>query len=261
MIEVIYNKPQEAPPGLQAVFDCLNGNRDITFRAITVPGMENCYQQHFNTSDGTELLSITPKARVSVSWHRNTVDSSSPVVIETAEVIKDHYGNLVAIVTGWSMGSDGRTHAFATRPMSPRNPGGSTNYRQRNALTEEFVGVCKANIGKVLHLRQNGWGSSLPVSVGRTALQVTGLTCADLSDMDGNLLFNAADYSYEADPSNSEKPARRKRERTRTEARGFWPVLTDQKLGLLESAAKGEIPMADDSSDASMDAFLASVAS
>lgn len=258
-IEIVYNKPTEAPPGLQAVIDCLNGSTDLSFRVINTKGLENYWQQHFASESGDDLVAVTPNPRVSVAWHRNTIDMTSPVVIEMAEAIKDHYGNTIAIVTGWSMGVDGRTHAFATRPMTPRNPGGATNYRQRNRLTEEFVEIARSTIGKVSFLRQNGWGSSLPVLVGRSSLQVTGLTCAQLCDSQGTVLYSADEHMFEAD-TESEKPALRKRERTRNPGRAYWPVLTDQKVLALENAAKGESPEADNGNGDDMEAFLATVA-
>lgn len=113
-MQTIYTSPDQAPSGMQAVIDCLNSSNDLSFEVVDTPGLRNAFRRHFSAGNES-LMSVTPDPRVSISWHRNTVDSTSPVVIEMAEIVKDHYGNNVGIVTGWSMGSDGRTHASRAR--------------------------------------------------------------------------------------------------------------------------------------------------
>lgn len=142
--------------------------------------------------------------------------------------------------------------------MMPRNPGKATNYGQQNQLTEAFVAAARSTIGRVCYLQQNGWGSSLPVLIGqRSSLQVTGLTVYELRDTEGNAFYSAADYQFEPD-TNSEKPPRRKREKTRQRGNAFWPVLTDHRLAALQAAIDGESPDTRGSEEG-MAAFLATL--
>lgn len=259
MMKIVYNTPEQAPSGISVVIDCLNASGDLAFEVIDIPGLRNATSQQF-AAGSENIMSVTPDPRVALSWHRNTVDSTSAVYIEVAEVVRDHYGNAKPVVTGWSMGQDGRAHAFACTPMTPQHPGGKgiSNYDQQNKLVQEFVEAAQSMIGRLCRLRQNGWGSSLPVTIGRVALQVSGLTAAELQDWDGNVLYNEADHTFEIDPPGTERPEARKRGQARTRGSNFWPVLTDQKLCSLRAAAKGESPMADNGSE-DMETFLASV--
>lgn len=260
-METIYTRPTSSPSGIQAVIDCLNSSEDLSFEVNTTRGMRNAFVRNFS-SGNENVTAVTPDPSVALSWHRNTVDQTdSPAIISMAETVKDHYGRSVPLVTGSTIGKDGKLHAFAALPMSPRNPGGATNYRQQEELTDNFVEVCRANIGEIVHIDQNGWGCSLPVKIGRgrssVYQQVSGLTIAQMRDTEGKVLYSADRYEFEPDPADAQRPELRKREKSRTRGMHFWPVLTDQKVSALEAAANGDSPAAEMGDD--MDAFMASL--
>lgn len=260
-MQTTYANHDAAPGGVEAVIRVMNHCDTVGYEV----GEGNAYLNYF-AANKVNFKRVTPTPN-SLTWHRNTRDAKNTVVaIETAELVLDHYGRNVPLVTGWSMALDGRPRAFAATPMTPLNPGGSTNYAQRDTIAEQFVAAAKDTIGKIAYVDQLGWGASLPVQItgrGRsTFLQVTGLTVAEIRDAEGTVLFSGMDTAFEADPKDSTKPAPRNPEKSRTRGTAFWPVLSDQKLGMMEAAANGEPPAGDGlGDDSDMVAFLASVTS
>ena len=222
---LVYNRPSRSPSSIQGIIDTLNASGENLAFPVAMSPIRTGFVRVFGGESGDQITSVTPDPDVSVSWHRNRVDTPNKAVIQMAEAVRDHRGRYHPVVTGWLAGEDGKNRPFAASPLTPRNPGGVTGYGQSDNIVQAFVAAAKISLGKEVDILQHGMSCSLPVKTGRgrnaPTLQVTGLTVARM-DCGDALLFDGTTTEFQADPMGMERPALQKREVLRIKGNQYW---------------------------------------